>query len=642
MKLFFFVTVLVVCSSLLAIRVNAQPIRVVDNKGTIINLDTSKWSESGNNIYNKNVGNVGIGTSTPLATLHNAGSTLFGTLPLTDFSANGAIGTAAATVDIYTSINIPQTTAGVTLTIPSPSNTTAGRILKISNTGTTAFTAGPALIEIAQTVGYVWNGTAWSLQTDGLVSGPAWSLTGNSGIISGTNFLGTTTDVPMDIASNNTTMLRVGRRQTLGLYDGSGTGLFPYNQPNNAVTYLAGGASGVSALQFQADAASFYKPIMFTDTDGNFMMRGSAAGTDFFELGSSGSSNNGQLIFTIGDDGDEPMIFRKYNYTTQTYIEMMRLQGTGLNNDVRVGINTGGAAPTSTLQIDDVATTGAVQTINATGVYTGTGLWDLNANAATTGTVANINTNALTSGTALAITGTGTGTTGNLFHVQSASTSAFANGGVRFNFSGDHTGNGFQLDDATTTGNAMQINANAITTGSGLNITSSSTLNTSTSGLLRVANTTATTTGTVFRAQSNSTAGTGLTVLASDKVGIGTDTPNTTLDVNGDMALRAGVYTATTTNNNIVIGNRSFIRITGATAAFTITGIAGGYDGKMVILYNATTQRMALSNESASSSAANRINTLGNTINTTAAGGSSVTLIYDAISSRWIVTAVVN
>jgi len=659
--------------------VGAQ-IRVIDNKGTLSTIDISKWTriDTTNDIYNKYLGNVGIGTSTPVANFHNAGSTLFGTLILSNFTANGDIGTAAATVDSYTSINIPQTTVGVTLNIPPPSNTTAGRIVKISNSGTTPFTIGSALLEIAQTVELVWNGTAWSLQTGDL----GWSLTGNGGAIAGTNFLGTTTDVPMNIASNNTTMLQVGRRQTLGLYDSSGTGLFPSNQANNPVAYLAGGSSGVAALQFQADAASFYKPIMFTDTDGNFKMRGSAAGTDFFELGSAGTGNNGQLVFTIGDDGNEPMIFRKYNYSTQSNIEMMRLQGTGLNNEVRVGINTGGAAPTSTLQIDDVTTTGAVQSINATGVYTGAGLWNLNANSATTGTIANINANVLTSGTGLAITGTGAAVTGNLFRVQTPSTSAFANGGVRFNFTGAHTGSSFQIDDVTTTGAVQTINASGAYTGTGLwnlnanaattgtvadintnSLTSGTVLSVSgasaitgalgdfvntgasnsTNGLLRVFNNNASTTGIVFRAQSNTTAGTGLTVLANNKVGAGTDAPNTTLDVNGDVALRMGTYTAANgVNNNIVIGNRSFIRITGPTAAFSITGMAGGYDGKMVILYNTTTNAMTITNN-ATSTATNRIYTLTNgNLVTSAAGGSAVTLIYDAISQRWIVTAIMN
>lgn len=194
-----------------------------------------------------------------------------------------------------------------------------------------------------------WNGTTWlPLNQAGLSN---WLLTGNSNATAA-NFLGTINDVPMSISSNNTTMLQFGRRQTLGLFE-SASLLAPYNIADASVTYVRG-SGGVSALQFEASGANFYKPVIFTDTSGNFLMRGSSAGTDFFELGSTGTANNGQLVFTIGDDGNEPMIFRKFNYSPApgNYVEMFRLQGTGLNSSVRAGINTAGALANSTFEIN--------------------------------------------------------------------------------------------------------------------------------------------------------------------------------------------------------------------------------------------------------------------------------------------------
>ena len=127
------------------------------------------------------------------------------------------------------------------------------------------------------------------------------------------------------------------------------------------------------------------------------------------------------------------------------------------------------------------------------------------------------------------------------------------------------------------------------------------------------------------------------------KVGIGTEFPNTKVDIDGDIALRAGSFIATNgvTNHNIAIGARSFVRITGPNAPFTITGIAGGTDGKMVILYNATDQNMTIARESASSTAVNRILTM-TTGDETTLGTGNVTLIYDATgpNPRWIVTAI--
>jgi hypothetical protein len=172
-----------------------------------------------------------------------------------------------------------------------------------------------------------------------------WGLNGNSNALA-TSLLGTTNDVKMNIGSFGTSILEFGKRSTLGL-----TQAYPdYTDGNQFLVHLKG-AGGVSALQFQADGAGFYKPIFFTTTDGNFRLKGSAAGTDFFEMGSAGTSNNGSFEFIVGDDGDEPIIFKKYNYSPVSFVEMMRIQGTGLNNSVRVGINTNGVAANSVLQV---------------------------------------------------------------------------------------------------------------------------------------------------------------------------------------------------------------------------------------------------------------------------------------------------
>ncbi len=189
---------------------------------------------------------------------------------------------------------------------------------------------------------YVYNGAAWVKS-----SNDNWLLTGNAAT-AGTSFLGTTNDVAMDIRSNNTSMLQFGRRQTLGLVQG-----YPdYTDGNQYLTYVRGN-NGVSALQFQADAAGFYKPMFYTNSDGNFRLKGSAAGTDLFEIGSTGTANNGQVEFIIGDDGLEPFIFKRYDYRDQLLKELMRIQGSSDAQDAkpRVGIATSALA-NSTLQIN--------------------------------------------------------------------------------------------------------------------------------------------------------------------------------------------------------------------------------------------------------------------------------------------------
>ncbi len=74
-------------------------------------------------------------------------------------------------------------------------------------------------------------------------------------------------------------------------------------------------------------------------------------------------------------------------------------------------------------------------------------------------------------------------------------------------------------------GNALALNASALTTGSLLSLTSSNASLNSTNGLLYVANTDGSTNGIIARIQSNNTAGSGLTVLANGSTGIGTANP---------------------------------------------------------------------------------------------------------------------
>ncbi len=200
---------------------------------------------------------------------------------------------------------------------------------------------------------FVYNGNNWVTPANS-----NWLLNGNVG--SNGSFLGTTNDVVMDIRSNNTSVLQAGRRATLGLVQN----FRDYTDGNQYITYLRG-QNGVSALQFQADRAQFYKPMFFTNSDGNFRLKGSAAGTDFFEIGSNGTSNAGEMEFIIGDDGLEPFLFKRFDYRDQQLKELFRIQGSAdsQNAKPRVGVNTGQLA-NSTFEVNGSLSTAIIRITN--------------------------------------------------------------------------------------------------------------------------------------------------------------------------------------------------------------------------------------------------------------------------------------
>ncbi|MEI6665727.1 MAG: hypothetical protein WCL53_06185, partial [Chloroflexota bacterium] len=134
------------------------------------------------------------------------------------------------------------------------------------------------------------------------------------------------------------------------------------------------------------------------------------------------------------------------------------------------------------------AVTNGLARFNFTGAYTGNGLQVDSATA--TGTGVAVNTSALSSGTGLSVTTNGGGAftsgdvlsvtgsnttaanvTGSALLVTSNSAGAVTNGLARFNFTGAHTNNGLQIDDATATGSAVVINTSALSSGTGLSVT---------------------------------------------------------------------------------------------------------------------------------------------------------------------------
>jgi hypothetical protein len=108
--------------------------------------------------------NLGYPQKINEATTNNAAGVNIGAaIAITNKASGGAIGTAAATVDIGSIFNVNQTTASQTLTIPSPTITTEYKVITVNNVGTQAFTVLSTSIATATGMILQWNGSAWSV-----------------------------------------------------------------------------------------------------------------------------------------------------------------------------------------------------------------------------------------------------------------------------------------------------------------------------------------------------------------------------------------------------------------------------------------------------------------------------------------------
>jgi|GEM_PF-1721857 len=164
-----------------------------------------------------------------------------------------------------------------------------------------------------------------------------------------------------------------------------------------------------------------------------------------------------------------------------TLATVMTLNGNSLSTGNGVAINTNVLTTGKALGVTSSATT----SLTTAGANTGSllDITESGAMTAFTGSLASINTsganavgatgsllNINNAGTAdlmklLTMNSASTAVTNSLMSLTSASTAAFGNGGVRFNFTGAHTGNGFQIDDVTATGTGVALATNSLTTG---------------------------------------------------------------------------------------------------------------------------------------------------------------------------------
>lgn len=134
---------------------------------------------------------------------------------------------------------IPRVTLTADLASPSPITAPAVGLL-VFNSGAN------------QPVGfYYWNGTSWTMLTTGSPSGNYWSITGNSGTVPGTNFLGTTDNNHFVVYTNNAERMR---------FESDGQIVIDSIAPRNATDLFSviGNASQTTTIAAYPRGTGFY------------------------------------------------------------------------------------------------------------------------------------------------------------------------------------------------------------------------------------------------------------------------------------------------------------------------------------------------------------------------------------------------
>ncbi|HEX3082640.1 MAG TPA: hypothetical protein VHQ86_05345, partial [Candidatus Saccharimonadia bacterium] len=294
-----------------------------------------------------------VGASAGTGALVNNGSTKNTSLALGDLAA-GSIGTAATTVDVYTSFTISPTASGRTYTLPAPA-AGAGSIIYISDiNATNSFIIGSTTFNPHSTATLVYDGTGWNFAgMDG----------GSNNYIQNQN------------ASDQTANFRIsatGRANTSftsPLFD-SITGAVSLGG-TTATGVTIGGTTNTTSIALQGAAAATYT-IGNTNTTGTITV-GQADATNTISIGSANLTAHTQTI-SIGNGTSTTSGGEVVNIANG-------VPGTGTTNSVAIG--TAGTT-TGTVNVTIGSVGGAAHT---TVIQGGNGAGAVSVQAATSGTI---------------------------------------------------------------------------------------------------------------------------------------------------------------------------------------------------------------------------------------------------------------
>lgn len=121
-------------------------------------------------------------------------------------------------------------------------------------------------------------------------------------------------------------------------------------------------------------------------------------------------------------------------------------------------------------------------------------------------------------------------------------------------------------------------------------------------------------------------------------VGIGTNSPNAILSINGSISRKISTLDIGTTNiiNNLSIpADGDIIRIVGPNSNATISGIQASFDGRFITFFNASSFSVTFSHNGGASTAINRL-LMHNGVDIALPPNSSIQFAYSTADNRWI------
>ncbi len=287
-------------------------------------------------------------------------------------------------------------------------------------------------------------------------------------------------------------------------------------------------------------------------------------------------------------------------------------------------------------ELSDSMTVDANSTIDLAGKnlsITDSGAGNLSMSSGGTLTLSGAGTTSLSSGNGSSLS-VSTGTTG-ILTLDSGTTGAI-NIGTNANAKNITIGN-------VTTSTAININSGSggINLGGDVAITGGHTFTTGSGIMTNNANAlTFVADDSILNMTGAGTLGINTTTNRPITTGSGLITAGGNLTVNGNSTFAGNFitpkgtdYATTGVQNNIVLASGGLIRYTGTDTA-TFTGIAGGVDGLYIRFMNASSFNLTISNESASSTAGNRIIT-GTSSDVIIPAGTTFCTQYDSGATRW-------